>query len=130
MINKWAFEALDKTLGDLMRGTNGDRLNKPFGGKVVVLDGDFRQILLIIPKASRVNSSILWKHCEVIELTKNMLLQSSLSFADVNAMKLFVKWILDIGEGKVGHEIDEQFEVEILDDMLLPECNDPIAGIV
>ena len=103
-------------------------LNKPFSGKVVVIGSDFRQILPIIPKASHaeivmenVNSSILWKHCEVIELTKNMQLQSSLISADVNAMKLFAKWILDIGEGKVGHENNEQFEVEIPNDLLLPE---------
>ena len=31
-------------------------------------------------------------------------------------MKLFAKWILDISEEKVGHDIDDQFEVEIPND--------------
>lgn len=37
-------EALDHTLWDLMRLKKKDSLNKSFGGKVVILRGDFRQI--------------------------------------------------------------------------------------
>jgi len=42
MMNKFAFEAVDKTFQDLMDNT------KPFGGKVIVLGGDFRQILPVV----------------------------------------------------------------------------------
>jgi hypothetical protein len=44
--NKLAFEAVDRTLRDLI-----DR-NKPFGGIVFVMSGDFRQVLPVIPRGS------------------------------------------------------------------------------
>ena len=59
-----------------------------------------------------------------------MQLQSGPSSIDIDAMKSFAKWMLDIGEGKVGREIDDQFEVEIPDDLLLSEFDDFVASIV
>jgi ATP-dependent DNA helicase PIF1 len=47
------FEAVDRTLMDVLQDHNNRRLDIPFGGKVVVLDGDFRQILPVIPKGTR-----------------------------------------------------------------------------
>ncbi|XP_057416021.1 ATP-dependent DNA helicase RRM3-like [Lotus japonicus] len=79
MLNKNCFEALNRTLCDIMRQEDESNMDKPFGGKVVVLGGDFRQILPVIPKGGRqdivsatVNSSDLWKYCKVLKLTKNM----------------------------------------------------------
>ncbi|XP_027932723.1 uncharacterized protein LOC114188325 [Vigna unguiculata] len=73
MMNKLCFQAFDRTLRDIMRATNEDNADKPFGGKVVVLGGDFRQILLVVRKGYRydiVNSSInysdLWQYCTVL----------------------------------------------------------------
>ncbi|XP_016185418.1 uncharacterized protein LOC107627062 [Arachis ipaensis] len=61
------FEALDRTLRDLMSVTDQHKIQQSFGGKVVVLGGDFRQILPVIPKGSRhdilspaINSAHLW----------------------------------------------------------------------
>ncbi|XP_072074102.1 uncharacterized protein [Arachis hypogaea] len=45
MLNKMCFEALDRTLRDLMSVADQHKTHQPFGGKVVVLGGDFRQIL-------------------------------------------------------------------------------------
>jgi len=49
-----------------------------------VFSGDFRQLLLIIPRGSRsdivhasINASYIWNHREVLTLTKNMRLQTS-----------------------------------------------------
>ncbi len=47
MQHKHAFEAVDRTFQDLTR------LDRPFGGVVVVMGGDFRQVLPVIPKGSR-----------------------------------------------------------------------------
>ncbi|KRH49675.1 hypothetical protein GLYMA_07G171700v4 [Glycine max] len=44
MCHKFAFEALDKSLKDIMQN------NLAFGGKIIVFGGDFRQILPIVPK--------------------------------------------------------------------------------
>ena len=47
MLNRSAYEAIDRCLQDLTG------CSQPFGGKVVVIGGDFRQILPIIEKASK-----------------------------------------------------------------------------
>jgi len=75
MMSRYCFEALDRSLSDII----GKQSDKPFGGKVVVFGGDFRQVLPVINGGSRaaivmasMNSSYLWEHCKVLKLTKNM----------------------------------------------------------
>ena len=82
MANKHCFEALDKSLRDILRFTNQNSDERPFGGMTVVLGGNFRQILPMITKGKRehiVNASIkrsyLWKHFEIFRLTENMRLK-------------------------------------------------------
>ncbi|KAF7807930.1 ATP-dependent DNA helicase PIF1 [Senna tora] len=67
MAHRHCFEALDRTLRDIMKSQNPELSQHPFGGKVVVFGGDFRQILPVIPRASRqdivlasLNDSYLW----------------------------------------------------------------------
>jgi len=71
MINKLAFEAMDRTLRDLT-----DR-NEPFGGIVFVMSGDFRQVLLVIRRGSHedivsasIKNSYLWESVEVFVFRK------------------------------------------------------------
>lgn len=82
MAHRHCFEAVDRSLRDVLRSTNGRCSEKPFGGVVVVLGGDFRQILPVVPKGNRhdivhasICSSYLWSYCEVLRLTQNMRLQ-------------------------------------------------------
>ncbi|XP_019192717.1 PREDICTED: uncharacterized protein LOC109187011 [Ipomoea nil] len=79
----------------------------PFGGKTIVFGGDFRQILLVIPKGSRqdivnatINASYLWLYCKVLRLTKNMRLQNSSSNSDSEKLTQFSEWIANIGDGE------------------------------
>jgi hypothetical protein len=53
MMHRRAFEAVDRTLRDLMQLDDAHATEKIFGGKTVVLGGDFRQILPIVPKGGR-----------------------------------------------------------------------------
>lgn len=62
-----------------MSSVNHDSVNMQFGGITVVLGGDFRQTLPVIPNARKqqiLNASItrsrLWQNCVVLELTENM----------------------------------------------------------
>ncbi|XP_074323219.1 uncharacterized protein LOC141660159 [Apium graveolens] len=78
MTHKHCFEALDKSMRDILTRYE-DSHSKPFGGLTVVCGGDFRQILPIIPQSERadiidasLNSSYLWYHFEIFELTQNM----------------------------------------------------------
>ncbi|GKE52082.1 ATP-dependent DNA helicase PIF1-like protein, partial [Tanacetum coccineum] len=53
MTRQYAFEALDKTLRDILGYTTPEKRNCIFGGMTILLGGDFRQILPVIPKAKR-----------------------------------------------------------------------------
>jgi len=53
MMNRMCFKAFDRTLRDIMKNVDDANNAKRFGGKAVVLGGDFRQILPIIKKGSR-----------------------------------------------------------------------------
>jgi hypothetical protein len=79
MANRNCFKALDKSLRDILRCTNENNDKMPFGGRTIVLGGDFRQILLVVPKGRRehiVNASIkrsyLWRHFTIYKLKQNM----------------------------------------------------------
>jgi hypothetical protein len=50
MINKYAFEAVNRCLQDIMREVDPRNADLLFGGKIVVFGGDFRQILPVVPK--------------------------------------------------------------------------------
>lgn len=137
MINKWAFEALDRTMRDIMRFAVADSMHHPFGGKTIVLGGDFRQILPVIPKASRadivfatINSSRLWRHCRVLKLTKNMRLQCCSNGDSIEDNNLFADWILKMGNGDLGDDNDGEANVDIPHDLLVQHSDNHIADIV
>ncbi|KAL7139533.1 hypothetical protein ABFS83_09G058500 [Erythranthe nasuta] len=106
-------------------------VDKPFGGKVVVLRGDFRQILPIVLKASRqdivhamLNSSSLWYFCRVMKLSKNIRLQSCSSPSNVDEVIEFGDWILKVGNGNVREQYDGEASLEIPEDMLIDDSED------
>nr|GEW39340.1 DNA helicase [Tanacetum cinerariifolium] len=77
MNDKSCFEALDKTLRDLM-----DAPNVLFGGKTIVLRGDFRQT--------------------ICTLKENMWLQKfGLTSEEHKRSETFAKWLLDVGDGNI-----------------------------
>ncbi|XP_058784626.1 uncharacterized protein LOC131659455 [Vicia villosa] len=132
MMHKHCFEAVDRTFQDIMQNKN-----IPFGGKVVVLGGDFRQILPVIPKGTRhevvhstINSSHLWSYCEVLTLTTNMRLLTGGIDADIEERKSFSEWILGIGDGSIGDANDVDITVQIPRDLLIPSFGDPLSAIV
>ncbi|KAK9072462.1 hypothetical protein SSX86_008896 [Deinandra increscens subsp. villosa] len=116
-VHKHAFEALDRTMKDILSSTSERNCQLPFGGKVVVFGGDFRQILPVVQggtqhdivKAS-LSSSHLWRKCEVLRLTKNMRLTVGNQNSDIEATREFAQWLLDLGEGNVGGNNDELIE--------------------
>jgi hypothetical protein len=61
MTNRQCFEALDRSLKDIFSEVDNKASNVPFGGKVVVLGGDPKQILPVVENASKtqiINASI------------------------------------------------------------------------
>ncbi|CAN6897420.1 unnamed protein product [Brassica oleracea] len=103
MAHRHAFEAVDRTLKDILAVSDATALTKPFGGKTVLLGGDFRQILPVIPQGTRqetvsaaLNRSPLWKYCDIFHLTQNMRVEPE--------EKAFADWILKVGDGRAAGE--------------------------
>ena len=96
MLDRYQLEALDRSLRDLMGNS------QPFGGKIILLAGDFRQCLPVVPGSSRagtvshcINNSQLWQHFRVLRLTENMRVRAS----GDPTLEEFDKWTLSIGNG-------------------------------
>ena len=94
MIPIHALNAID----NLLRQLTGE--NFPFGGKIFVLGGDFRQVLPVIPHGSRSSTvenclkrSPLWHHFKIIKLTRNMRANRD--------QQEFAEWVLQVGNGKL-----------------------------
>ena len=73
MLDRYQLEALDRTLRDLMDHDG------PFGGKTLILAGDFGQCLPVVKGASKsdtvrrcINQSLLWKCFRIMQLSVNM----------------------------------------------------------
>ena len=95
MAPRYALELIDRTLRDFM---NNDL---PFGGKIMLLGGDFRQLLPVKVNATRselVNSSIkfsvLWKHFSIFSLDENM--------RTLTGEAEFAKYLLGVGNGSLN----------------------------
>ena len=100
MLHKYVYECIHRTFCDLLRD------DKPFGGKVVLLGGDFRQVLPVIRHASQADiiqsnlqRSFLWPHEQPFHLTINMRVHTSLNNKDSNAKRTFERYLLSIGNG-------------------------------
>ncbi len=72
-------KVVDQTLRDIMQ-----RPDSPFGNKVVVFRGDFRQCPPMVSKGSRAaivssafSRSVLWRQMHVLTLTENMRLRAN-----------------------------------------------------
>ncbi|XP_050063228.1 uncharacterized protein LOC126552553 [Aphis gossypii] len=96
MAHKRCFEALDRSLKDIRNK------NEVMGGATVLLAGDFRQTLPVIPRGSRadevkacIKASYLWPLIEQLSLKKNMRVHLG---GDVTAGK-FSELLLKIGNG-------------------------------
>ncbi|XP_061336792.1 uncharacterized protein LOC133283883 [Gastrolobium bilobum] len=88
----------------------------------VSIGSDFRQILPVIPHGSRqeivdatINSSYLWSHCHLLSLTKNMRMNSGSSTNNLLEIKEFSEWLLKIGDGDLGDDVDGESIITIPD---------------
>ncbi|XP_024013969.1 uncharacterized protein LOC112088047 [Eutrema salsugineum] len=133
MMSKFCFESLDWSIRDVIPRHK----DKPFGGKVVVFGGDFRQVLPVITGGGREDitraslcSSYLWDECKVLKLTKNMRLLADIDASVAEEIKSFSEWILRVGDGKVSLLNTGEVMIDMPEELLITECNEPIKAIV
>ena len=124
MIHRYGFEAVARMLRKLR---NNETLT--FGGVVVVIMGDLRQTLPVLPRASRVQiirscltRSKIWKCFQRIALDTNMRVMSVQSDGDRERFDKYCKFLIQLGDGDLP--LDKKGAIRIPEEYLLP-CNDP-----
>jgi len=143
MTNKQCFEAFDRSLKDIMSEVTQEAVNIPFGGKVVVLGGDPKQILPVVQNGSKsqiINASIiksyLWNNVKILFLTENMRLQKvNPSTPEYEELESFNNWILSIGNGTIIGETNiatnsDSTLIEIPKELLIQTSNNKIQALV
>ena len=100
MLHKNVFEAVHRTLCDIMQVPD----NIPFGGKICLIGGDFRQVLPVIRHGkeadivfSTLKNSFLWQHVQMFSLTVNM--HAQLHPDTEEDPQQFQDYLLSIGDG-------------------------------
>ncbi|CAN1811765.1 ATP-dependent DNA helicase PIF1 [Linum perenne] len=142
MVHRLSFEAVDRTLCDIMNVQPNGPNYKPFGGKTVLLGDDFRQTLPVIKNGSRednLGASLtryyLWNYCTMLRLQTNMRINDSV----INTSALFdglhfSDWVLAVGDGKIhttkptGHTNADWIQIPSC--FLMPRSPNPIADLV
>ena len=145
MTNRQCFEALDRSLRDIVSEKQPTLQDIPFGGKVLVLGGDPKQILPVIENATRaqiINASIfrsyLWKDIKKLYLHENMRLKKlDATTSEYKELNEFSEWILKIGNGTIQNKSSCTVEdnpncdiVEIPDDLLIKQADNKINALV
>ncbi|XP_024014486.1 uncharacterized protein LOC112088437 [Eutrema salsugineum] len=101
MMSRYCFESLDRSMRDIIRRHE----DKPFGGKVVVFGGDFRQILPVISGGD-------------------------LDEGVAQEIKSFSEWILKVGDGKINLPNTGEVSIDIPEELLIKQCDDPVNSII
>lgn len=103
MAHKKSLEALNRTLQDL-RGNQ-----QLFGGALILLSGDFRQTLPVIPRSTPcdeinacLKSSFLWGNVQKLSLNINMRMR----LPNDPSAREFSKQLLQIGDGKIASDLN------------------------
>ena len=124
MMHKELLDCLDKFLQRLMNS------EEPFGGKLVVIIFDLRQLPPVVPGAGRpgiaiksIKNSRAWQHIKIYHLKRNMrverLIQRTTDPHHIHEMEWFADWLLKIGDGSrditigVGTEVERRSLIEL-----------------
>ncbi|UYV67510.1 hypothetical protein LAZ67_5001019 [Cordylochernes scorpioides] len=101
MAHRHALPLIDRLLREVMSESVSLKCQIPFGGKVIVFGGDFRQCLPVIPNGTRteivdscIKQSYLWSNFSRLPLEANM------RCSDID----YCEWLLKLGNGELTNE--------------------------
>jgi len=105
MMHKLQFEALDRTLRDIMKQVDKKNSEIVFGGKLIILGGDFRQVLPVVKKGTKsqtiiasLKNSYIWKFVKILKLSINMRIKK-LEGEEAKIQQEFASFLINIGNG-------------------------------
>ncbi len=137
MMHRQAFEVIDHTLHDLMQLDDAHATEKVIGGKTVVLSGDFRQILPVVPKGGLediINAYLLQSHlCQHVTILR-LHINMQVMVTNSEEQRKFAKWVLNVGDGNLPAIAEEEGVdldlIKIPSHMRLPveDCN--LRGLI
>ncbi|XP_078434171.1 uncharacterized protein LOC144705400 [Wolffia australiana] len=117
MMHRHVYEMLDRSIRDVMNTIDATLENIPFGGKVVVMRGDFRKMLPVIQKGSHsmiisssLNQSDVWRHCSIFCLKTKVRVSPK--------QQAWSEFLLAVGEGRVGLNVHLPAEIQRVSSLL------------
>ena len=142
MLNKLYLEALDQSMKDLVPAQDRD---KKFGGKIMLVSGDFCQLLPVLEKTNRAeivnhmlkNSVTLWDDKMItLQLRQNMRVKKEMDKSPSDKalheeLKNHEQFLLDLGEGKLPANVtvDGYNLIEIPSSMCQPSKEEVIQKV-
>ncbi|XP_055961830.1 uncharacterized protein LOC126681473 [Mercurialis annua] len=119
MNHRHCFETVDRSMRDILSSSSDDKRDLPFGGKTMLLGGDFRQILPVVPQGMKedildasITRSYVWNYFKVCKLNVNMRISEHVSQNFNHTHLSFSEWLLSIGDGKLGNKQIKIFDEE------------------
>ncbi|GJZ06172.1 DNA helicase [Tanacetum coccineum] len=139
MNDRLCFEALDHCLRDIL-----DNLDTLFGGKTIILGGDFRQTLPVKKKASKpeITDASITASYHGRGVPTYILFSQNYAFVTPGNTGLlrkqhiqeFARWLLDIGDGNIGDEDETNVEncsiVQMPEDLYIPDSDAAITELI
>jgi hypothetical protein len=122
MMNSTVLKNFESTLRDITG------VDAPFGGKRLVLAGDFRQTLPVVKRgsvndilASTLKASPLWHHFKIFRLTENMRVR--VGGVVSNERQEYANWMLQLGSGELPTIKHKSFNdmITMRPDICLPD---------
>ncbi|KAG2191246.1 hypothetical protein INT47_012402 [Mucor saturninus] len=133
MISRDVLETVDRSFRDIMKHHDSRLGRVPFGGKLIIFGGDFRQVLPVVPKGTKDDiiqawmiTSHLWRHIKQLRLSLNMRVQQAQSvhsFESAQELQEFSSFLLSIGKGIYPVHPNTNNIIQIPDQMVLPESS-------
>ena len=113
--HKHLYETMDRSFRNLLES------DKPYGGKIILHSGDWKQILPVVQGGSRaeiiqatLKNSFLWVHVQLFPLTENVRIKNAKSDDAVQ----YDKFLVDVGEGKIETNPKiEEYMIKVPDEM-------------
>ena len=114
--HKHVYETIDRSFQNLMEN------DLPYGGKIILHSGDWKQILPVLQGGSRADiveatlkCSKIWDHIQVFQLTENVRIKNAKS----DDAAQYDQYLISVGEGKIETNSDiGEFMIKTPDKMI------------